>query len=295
MNARRIAFARAAAYLFLAQLAGCEGGDGDGDDPLSFSFELDPAVPPGEEDYACFAFNAAWLADRAVQGVAWEPGSGPATLHHATLFAVSGEVAPAKSPCGVRAERSIVLHVWTPGSSALALPDGVALALPSWVTGLLVEAHALRLAEGPSLPSQVTLIPAPDGPLQLAAWVDDRAPVPVIAPHSEVASSRTCVFEQAANVVSTWPHMHRIGKEFHGTVVRKDGGREPLIEVAPWDFNHQLSYPVSAALAPGDGVETACAWQNASQYYVHPGLKSADEMCNQGLIVWPVAAARCAP
>ena len=39
-------------------------------------------------------------------------------------------------------------------------------------------------------------------PLHLAAWLDDRAPVPKIAPHSETESSRTCRFTVVCQVAT---------------------------------------------------------------------------------------------
>ena len=87
--------------------------------------------------------------------------------------------------------------------------------------------------------------------------------------------------------------MHRLGAHFEGTIVRANGAREPLLTVPMWDFSHQPLYPVDAPLADGDAIETACSWDNTTDFPVQSGPYSGDEMCNQGLVVWPKEAATC--
>jgi hypothetical protein len=97
------------------------------------------------------------------------------------------------------------------------------------------------------------------------------------------------------HIVTVWPHMHRLGSAFHGTVIRGDGRREALLDLPSWSFDHQLIYPVDVQLQAGDVVETQCLWMNPTDATVLPGPRSSDEMCNQGLFVWPFDHARCAP
>jgi len=85
--------------------------------------------------------------------------------------------------------------------------------------------------------------------------------------------------------------MHKLGTKFEGTIVRSGGAREPLVAVRSWDFDSQATYLTSVDLLAGDTVETACTWNNVSELTVGWGLKSSDEMCHQGMVVWPIEAA----
>ena len=188
---------------------------------------------------------------------------------------------------------AVGIHVWAPGASALALPDGVGLAFPPSTTRLVVEAHAIRTAEGDAAEATATLCFASDTPANVAAWFATDAPVTAIRPHHEETSTAECRVAGNVHAWSAWPHMHRVGKEFHSVVLR-GSSRSPLTDVAPWDFDAQRTYAIDVDLAEGDVIETSCVWQNDGDAYVLPGPKSSDEMCNQGLIGWPASSADCA-
>jgi len=66
------------------------------------------------------------------------------------------------------------------------------------------------------------------------------------------------------------------------------------IQVPTWNFYHQPMYPLDVEFEAGDGVETSCTWFNTTDQIISPGPFSFNEMCNQGLYVWPPEAARCA-
>ena len=259
------------------------------------TFRADPPVPAGNEAYVCLVLDAPRLAGRYLRSVRWTPPSGPVSLHHATLYSFRGDHGPGAVSCADQPEGTGILHVYTPGAVPLTLPDGVALSLSADTTGLGVEIHALRMADGQAELGTVELQLSDDPPVHVAGWVDDRAPVPTIPPHDELASTGRCRFAEPVHVVSTWPHMHRAGKSFYGAVVRANGAREDFVDVDPWDFSHQRMYPRDVALAAGDGVETLCVWQNTTDLPIFAGALSSDEMCNQGLYVWPIESARCVP
>jgi hypothetical protein len=89
--------------------------------------------------------------------------------------------------------------------------------------------------------------------------------------------------------------MHRAGRRFLGTLVRADGERETLLDIPRWDFEHQPVYPIDVRIDAGDSVETRCEWSNDSDQVIEAGSFTRDEMCNQGLFVWPPEGTHCVP
>jgi hypothetical protein len=173
-----------------------------------------------------------------------------------------------------------------------ALADGVSLAMPETAASFFLEMHLVRLAPG-SARASVELVESAGPAEHVAGWVDDFATVPPLAPGATTTATATCRFPGPVHVVGAWPHMHRLGARFASTLIRANGAREPLLDVPAWDFDHQPLYALDAALDVGDAVETACTWTNTTSAVVHEGSFSADEMCNQGLVVWPLASAAC--
>jgi hypothetical protein len=93
--------------------------------------------------------------------------------------------------------------------------------------------------------------------------------------------------------------MHQIGYEFLPTIVRGDAGAaagsdagvDPRVDVRPWVWDLQRTYPLDVVLGPGDGISTSCTWTNWTTETVTDGLYLTNEMCHQGLVVWPAANA----
>ncbi|MGO9837801.1 MAG: hypothetical protein ACLP1X_26735 [Polyangiaceae bacterium] len=78
--------------------------------------------------------------------------------------------------------------------------------------------------------------------------------------------------------------LHRRGAD---AIVGADGTRTVFVDVPQWDFSEQKTYVVDRDVAAGDGIETDCTWFNPTDNYVLPGPLTTDEMCGDGLIVWP--------
>jgi len=173
------------------------------------------------------------------------------------------------------------------------LPEGVALRIAPSTNRLEVELHLMRTSVGDAEPTVIDLGLLTSAPEHLAGWVDDHAAVPPLAPHARATQTGSCRFPAPGHVISSWPHMHLAGESFSGTMVRANGTRESLVEVPTWDYYHQPMYPLDVAFEAGDAVETSCSWWNRTDQVIEPGLFSFEEMCNQGLYVWPLEAAQC--
>jgi hypothetical protein len=186
----------------------------------------------------------------------------------------------------------ISLHVHAPGGGPLELAPDIGLSLPSTARYVRIEAHALRTASGPAEPARVEMCMHASDPPKRAVWLGLAAPVPAIRPHTIETSTGQCELPSAFHLVASWPHMHRIGKEFHAAIIH--GGVESrLLDVPAWDFTHQLTYSLSFDLEAHDLIAPTCIWQNPTADYVLPGSFTTNEMCTFGVIGWPADAAGC--
>jgi len=253
---------------------------------------LDPDVAVGSEVYECRLFDASLLQGAAVHGLRWTPPSGALILHHAMMFVTAATGTFGITPCDPMPPPLAVLPLYAPGAESTTLADGVSIVIPASAQSLFVELHLARQDAGSSAVS-VDFLASAMPPAHLAGWVDDFADVPSMPPHTTATATAACRFAGPAHVVGSWPHMHRLGTHFEGIVVRANGAREPLVTVPTWDFDHQPLYTVDGALGDGDAIETVCHWDNQSDVTVSSGPLSGDEMCNQGLVVWPMESAVC--
>lgn len=289
----------------LVLLAGCDGAsDGAGAESVAgaacgeeMSLVLRPDVPsPGDEAYLCFGFDVPRVAAGAplLQGIdVRAPPAGAVALHHTALFATAEAFPDGPVRCESMPESALELRVWAPGSGALELPDGVALALPDGAARLIVQAHVMRVDEGPASDVAVDLCTAAGRPEHVAAWMPARAPVPAIRPHHVETSTAACTVASPLHLLSVWPHMHRTGAEIHGALLGADGARRAIIDVVPWDAEDQRTYSIDLDTASGDRIETTCVWENPGADYVFPGPGIDDEMCSQSFVAWPREAAHC--
>jgi hypothetical protein len=151
---------------------------------------------------------------------------------------------------------------------------------------LRIEAHALRTGPGAAGTASVDICQHATNPPKLAGWLGLAAPVPAIRPHMRETSTSRCELSSPFHLISAWPHMHLVGKEFHATLVRGDTSTS-LLDIANWDFTHQLTYPLDVDLAAHDVIAPTCVWENPTADNVLPGIYTTNEMCTFGLIGWP--------
>jgi len=263
--------------------------DASRSDPLVLPFTID--APANGEEYECFGFDASPLAGRWLRGIAWTPPPpSEVALHHATLYAVPTAYPDGPVVCDTM-PASWTMHVWAPGDDGLTLPTDVGIELPRGTLKLVVQAHVLRFRAGPPATASASLAMTDVTPEHVATWLRAFGAVPAIRPHMQEHTSTTCRAAAPMHVVTAWPHMHLIGQSFQGAIVRADGTRSVIVDVPSWDFGKQQTYVVNQDVASGDGIETDCTWFNSTDAYVLPGPSTHDEMCGQGLIVWPAQTA----
>jgi len=285
---------RGAALVALSCAIACSAQPGDSSSAPTTTYELRPDIPIGTEDYICYGFDAEIAENASLRAVHWTVPSASAVLwHHATLYTVTEAFPDGPAPCDGMPPGSISLHVWTPGSGDLVLPADVGLALPRGTRRFVIELHVMRLQDGPAGAGSVAVGLQTDPVVNLGTFFGISAPVPAIRPQMNETSSTICTFSQSAHLWSIWPHMHRAGHAIEATLLRSGGEHSTLVHVEPWNFSAQRTYPLDVDVSAGDSIESQCWWTNTTDTYVLPGLKSSDEMCNQGLVGWPAAALPC--
>ncbi|HEY4177943.1 MAG TPA: hypothetical protein VGM90_13945 [Kofleriaceae bacterium] len=270
----------------LVALAGCGVAP---DEPVSLRFLADPGV--GGEAYECFGFDASDLDGADIGGIELDAPKGSVSLHHVALFASPVEFPDGPIECESMPDDAVPLHVWATGGGPLHLPPDVELAVPAGTIRLIVQAHALRLADGDPMPREVVVTPRRDA-VHRAGWLPLRAPTPALRPHHIEQSSATCAIGDELHVISTWPHMHRAGKSFLGSITRNEAP-EAFVSVEPWSFDAQQAYAIDAIVSAGESIGTNCVWENTTDTTILPGPSIDDEMCGQSLMAWPVEAAHC--
>ncbi len=96
--------------------------------------------------------------------------------------------------------------------------------------------------------------------------------------------------EPVFHVISSGPHMHRLGKRFRSEILHSDGTSTVLSEVDPFSFDDQELYyqdpPVP--IRRGDALRVTCTYDNPSDTEVRFGERSEDEMCFDFAIVYPI-------
>jgi hypothetical protein len=263
----------------LVLLVACAVNDAD----VSLRFTPDPGRV-GRELYQCFGFDVSLLGGRDLGAIRYVQAESPVSLHHMSLWATPSLFPDGPIECQDMPADAVEMNAWVAGSGDLVLAPNVSLVIPEGTQRLVVQAHSLRIDDGPAVERELVLEPRAPAE-QRATWFKLLARVPVIEPHVVTESSSTCTLLAPLHVVLAWPHMHRMGIEFHG-----------LVDVVPWQFDNQRTYPLEVDLAAGAVIGTRCVWQNTTDAAVYPGFGIDDEMCGQAAIVYPYtnALAKCA-
>jgi hypothetical protein len=264
-------------------------------EPTALSFKADPG--DADEAVVCFAFDASSVGLTALGGVVWKTTdpSSATRLHHATLYAAPSDFPSGPVSCDGMPPGAVGLHVWSPGGDDLELPDDVALAIPPGTRQLVIEAHVLRDGDqrGAAGSATATLCAASPAAVHQAAFLGYGAPVPALRPMHDEESDGACELQRDAHLWSVWPHMHLAGSQITVRLRSADGTVRELVDVSPLRFHQQVTYRLAIDARAGDTLETRCRWRNDTDTYILPGPRTQDEMCNTGLIIWPIEAAAC--
>ncbi len=248
------------------------------------------------DTYVCYGVDLP-AAEAKRQIVAITPTlDNSAVLHHLLVFTASKSRSGTPAPCAVMENDWKMLYGWAPGASAASLPEETGFPVTqNQVTHLVIQAHysnpahASGQSDGTGAELCLTTklrnsdadIIAFGGinftidPGEKLRMVCDVKIPSQIGPYLPIT------------LFATFPHMHTLGTRQKLEILPKNGAARTLVEVAPWDFNHQISYSANTQLKVGDTVRTTCEWNNTTASAVSYGEETAEEMCFNFVTYYP--------
>jgi hypothetical protein len=270
-------------------LAGCTSEPG-GPRELVELIGRDWSVPPGEH-YKCLGIPV----ERDIY-ISEFRTAGPLGEHHTVLTVADklgglGGTQLGEYDCGVLTVDLQMLYASGVGTSALAMPDGV----------------ALKVKAGQFLHLNLHLFNATDNTLSARSAIEIREVDPVppereaemiftgtfaidVLPGATGSTGGGCTFTRDATLFAYWPHMHQYAT--HQKLALTTSGVTNVLHDEPFDFEEQLHHPLTPVIPvkAGDSVRVDCTYHNTSTERLRWGDSSNEEMCFAGLYRYPKQA-----
>lgn len=285
-----------------AGTSACTGGpvDAGSSGPKPLSCKPDQLIRPASKFamsatsdlYVCYGFDTSSAMKRHV--IAAAPRIDNTNIvHHVLLYQADATVSSTPKPCGAGGGQGWRLVTgWAPGGGNFELPPEAGFAEEKGTTHWALQIH-YNNAQG--LPNQVdesgydlctTDVLRPNDADIMATGTFDIT----IPPRAVTETTCEVSFPQnygKINVISTWPHMHKLGRAEYAKRIR--GGQETMLLDSPkYDFSTGAgAQAVTVDLTGGDTIRTMCRWQNGGDTTVKFGEGTADEMCFAFLTYYP--------
>ncbi len=250
------------------------------------------AIPTTSDIYVCYGFDTEASAKRHV--IAGAPRiDNTKIVHHILLYQADAPVGPTPQPCGAGGGKGWRLVTgWAPGGKNFELPPEAGFAEEAGQTHWAVQIHYNNTqglvgevdATGYDLCTTDSLRPN-DADILATGTFDIT--IPPRSVHETTCEMKVPQAFGKINVISSWAHMHRLGRAESAKRVR--GGEETTLLDAPaYDFSTgAAATAIQVEIAAGDMVRTMCRWQNTTDATVTYGEKTSDEMCFAFLTYYP--------
>jgi len=250
------------------------------------------AITENADVYVCYGFDTDASQKRHVIAGAARIDN-KSVVHHVLLYQADTAVSGTPVPCGAGGGKNWRLVTgWAPGGKNFELPPEAGFAEESGKTHWALQIH-YNNAQG--LKDQVdesgydlctTDQLRPNDADILATGTFDIT-IPARSTHETTCELSFPATFGNINVVSSWAHMHKLGKAEYAKRVR--GGQETTILDSPtYDFSTgAAANSVKVDLASGDKIRTMCRWTNPSDTTVKFGEATSDEMCFAFLTYYP--------
>ncbi|MEL6344404.1 MAG: monooxygenase [Myxococcota bacterium] len=188
------------------------------------------------------------------------------------------------------------LGSWTPGSGAMALPDGHGLHIEP---GSVIVMQMHYNAPGDDVqPDQSAINVRVEAEAHKEAQIYRWAEIPWLfgegmdIPANTVGVEHTFSytqrdFDKTYTIHTVMPHMHTMGRSIDIRVFHPDGTETCLLHEPNYDFDWQRTYWLKEPLTieEGDVSEVHCVWDNPTDQDVQWGEGTVDEMCLAVLFV----------
>ncbi len=134
------------------------------------------------------------------------------------------------------------LAIWTPGREPVALADGLAMPWPD-DADLVLNLHLHPSGKPETERSSVGIYFTDEPPRRslVDVMLIDRQ-IDIAPGDRAFRTHDACELPIDMEVLSIFPHMHLIGKEFRVTAKLPDGSTRALLRIDDWDFNWQNVY-----------------------------------------------------
>ena len=229
----------------------------------------------GPVDYQYFVVPTGFAEDRWIQASEIRPGA-RANVHHVVVYA-----RPKGSPWLVNGNMAIppttdILQIYTPGSQARVLPEGLAQKLEAG-SDLVFQIH--YTSNGIAAEDRTSIL------LEFAAGPPRKRVLTL-----QMGNSTFHISPGAANypilvrgtlpndaeLLSLFPHMHLRGKAFEYRIIPPRGPAQVLLHVSPYSFYWQLNYVLREPmkLAAGTKFEWEAWFDNSANNPLNPDPKA---------------------
>jgi hypothetical protein len=279
---------------------GATGSDGGSLGPTALTCTPDQRIRPASKFavtsaadlYVCYGFDTDASQKRhVIAGAAHIDNT--KVVHHVLLYQADQAVSGTPQPCGAGGGQGWRLVTgWAPGGKNFELPPEAGFAEEVGTTHWALQIH-YNNAQG--LVGEVDetgydlcstdQLRANDADI-LATGTFQIA----IPPRSTYETTCDLTFPQqygAINVVSSWAHMHKLGRAESAKRVRA-GQETTLLDAPSYDFSTgAAANAVKVDVAGGDTIRTSCRWQNGGDTTVSFGDATSDEMCFAFLTYYP--------
>ena len=251
------------------------------------------AMDNSNDLYVCYGFDTEASAKRHV--IAGAPKiDNPKIVHHVLLYQADAAVSGTPKPCGAGGGSGWRLVTgWAPGGKNFELPPEAGFAEETGTTHWAVQVHYNNIqglvgevdGTGYDLCSTDQLRPN-DADILATGTIDIKIP-PASTTTTTCDLTVPSQFGSSINVISSWAHMHKLGRAQSATRVRA-GVSTTLLDAPTYDFYTGAgANAVNVDVAVDDHIITTCKWSNNTGDTVKFGENTEDEMCFAFLTYYP--------
>jgi uncharacterized protein (TIGR03437 family) len=242
----------------------------------------------GNDIYRCFSLPTNLPADTYVSAFQVTPGD-RTVVHHVVMYSdpaglskqletVPGQGYPCFGDPGFNPDPSF-LAAWAPGARPAFMNAGTAMRIPkNGFMAMQVHYHLDGTATTDQTQVGIYFATGPVDKLvtSLLVW-NPNFLIPAGNSHYPVMGSQT--ISSSSHLVQVFPHMHRLGRESHVSLLSPDGKTTtPLIDINDWDFNWQgfYDYVQPVAVSPNSKIQFTKYYDNSVNNPKNPNSPPVD-------------------
>lgn len=254
----------------------------------------------GNDDYVCFALPTGLTQDRKIRALEVIPGN-RSIVHHALIYVdetASYQTDTTGGNCGGPQNANLITG-YTPGASPLVFPSGTSFKLGMKIPAGSNLVFAMHYPDGSYGILDSTKVIIHFYPVNETGVREVFAAAPLqnwslaLPPNQQTTASAVYPANGTTNVnlsvLSTFPHMHNVGKSIKSYAMSAQNDTIPFINIPHWDFHWQDFYffkniqkvPIGSRLfveALYDNTTSNSHNPNNPPQWVFAGENTTDEM-----------------